>query len=127
MCTNCILAKAPAHHLTSKGYLRIHQARDRNMYLHRWVVRELLEAEQLPEGFEVHHIDYNRRNNCPMNLVLMEGRIHWALAKQSRGFGGRFMSGVNAEVDRLVVEDVAREMEWPIRWVGKGMKHANGD
>lgn len=79
-------------------------------------------VEKLPEGFEVHHIDYNRRNNCPMNLVMMEGRIHWALARRERGEGGRFCgrggsgSGANAEVDRLVVEMVAEEMRWPV-WV----------
>lgn len=31
---------------------------------------------EVPKGFVIHHIDHNKNNNCPTNLVMMTGKEH---------------------------------------------------
>jgi len=40
-------------------------------------------AEHIADGFELHHVDGNEKNNAPNNLVLIEGTDHNRLHRQS--------------------------------------------
>lgn len=44
------------------------------IFTHRKVAKKKYRV--LPEGFEIHHIDHNRENNKPDNLILLHERDH---------------------------------------------------
>jgi hypothetical protein len=45
----------------------------KNVFIHRLVVI-VLKGEEIPEGYEVDHIDRNKRNNSPTNLRVLSHR-----------------------------------------------------
>jgi hypothetical protein len=55
--------------LTSGGRNRVHQ------YEHRAIMEEKLGRKLLPEE-RVHHLDHNKKNNSPENLVVFESCGH---------------------------------------------------
>jgi hypothetical protein len=60
------------------------RGRYRDWYEHRMVVNEATEefcfyGPGIPNGFEVHHIDYNRQHNKRHNLLMLDERIHHAI------------------------------------------------
>lgn len=71
-------------HLNAKGYVRLSTGPLRGQYEHRAVMagmaREFcyypLEANGLPRGFQVEHVDHKRTHNCAENLLLLDARIH---------------------------------------------------
>lgn len=70
------------------------------MAVHRAIVLELLAeswhpfwGDTLPEGYVVHHMDFNPENNpcCGHNFIVMPWQMHSALqAYQPRGPNGRW-------------------------------------
>jgi hypothetical protein len=53
-------------------------------FVHRWVMEAKILHRPLEKGEEVHHIDGDRRNNSPENLVLMTREEHYRLHKHQR-------------------------------------------
>lgn len=70
--------------MNEKGYVRITTGSLRGQYEHRAVMARLarvwcfypLEANGLPRGFHVEHLDHRRTHNCAGNLLLLDARIH---------------------------------------------------
>lgn len=65
------------------GYIRISAGSDRGKYEHRVVMEQVL-GKPIPEGFDVHHVDGNPKNNALRNLLLVESNLH------RPGNGGRY-------------------------------------
>jgi hypothetical protein len=68
---------------TRAGHLRYTSpASLRHRYVHRVVVERLIEEthpltkQLLPHPFEVHHMDYNKENNAPCNLLIVSEAFH---------------------------------------------------
>ena len=55
------------------GYYRATQ-RDKNVSLHRYMY--LKEVWEIPEWYEIHHIDWNKQNNKLSNLVCISKAEH---------------------------------------------------
>lgn len=49
---------------------------------HRWVVEELVLGRQLSVDEVVHHIDFDKRNNNPDNLMVMTRAEHSRLHRK---------------------------------------------
>lgn len=73
--------KDPRTELDENGYLRF---RDSGKPVHRWVMEARILHRTLEKGEEVHHIDGDRRNNDPENLLLMTQEGHYRLHKHQR-------------------------------------------
>ncbi len=65
--------------LTIKGYAswtsRGSRLGIRGLRAHR-LVMESLSGDALSPTFHVHHMDFNKLNNCPLNLLLLDHRLH---------------------------------------------------
>lgn len=83
---------------TRSGHLRYSSPKElRGKYVHRHVIEKLLEETPysirllLPFPYEVHHQNYNKEDNAPSNLIMMEEAFHAKLtADRARDDGGRF-------------------------------------
>ena len=83
---------------TRSGHLRYTSPRSvRGKYVHRVIIETLLHETPyslvllIPWPYEVHHIDYNKENNVPSNLLILDERLHAAVtADRARDDGGRF-------------------------------------
>lgn len=67
--------------VTSKGYVRLTAGPNRFRYEHRVLAESLwreTHGTSLPEGFEVHHLDFCRSHNCPANLLILGPGLHEA-------------------------------------------------
>lgn len=73
------------------GYLEIRSGKHRGRYLH-CVVWETVAGRPLPDGWEVHHQDFNKTNNAPENLIAMPGELHPANSYNRCPYTGRFLS-----------------------------------
>jgi hypothetical protein len=60
----------------SDGYRLIHSEKNGRENLHKSVVKEILNIENIPKGFHIHHRDCNHLNNDPDNLVLLKDSDH---------------------------------------------------
>jgi len=47
-----------------------------------------------PDAFTVHHVDHNKQNNAPANLMLLDKRIHDAISSAHARFRERFRNEV---------------------------------
>jgi hypothetical protein len=56
--------------LNHKGYYRINGGLNRNEYLHR-AVWEKVAGRPIPDGWHIHHQDFNKKHCCPHNLIAM--------------------------------------------------------
>jgi len=75
-------------HRKQRGYPRIkNRGPYRDKLVHRVVVEKLAEEHLtsrphaplfLPEGYEVHHMDFNKMHRCPSNLLILDPSIHRA-------------------------------------------------
>ena|SRR4030042_3768749 len=73
--------KDPRTELDENGYLIFY---DSGKFVHRWVMEAKILHRTLEKGEEVHHIDGDRRNNSPENLLLMTREGHYRLHKHQR-------------------------------------------
>lgn len=77
---------------TGGNYIRIlckgHPRADGHGYVHEQIlVVEKAIGKYLPEGSEIHHVDGNRHNNAPSNLVLCQDRAyHMMLHQRQRAY-----------------------------------------
>lgn len=62
------------------GYL-MHESGGRAVLNHVLVAERAL-GRKLPKGAEVHHVDYNRRNDAPRNLVICDSGAYHRLLHQ---------------------------------------------
>lgn len=86
--------------VTAKGYVRLKRGQYRDWYEHRAVMDAATRewsyyGPGIPEGFHVHHIDYDRAHNCRGNLMLLDAAIHDRLKmpeEDARDESGRYLS-----------------------------------
>jgi len=75
---------------TPAGHLRYSGGPQRGEYVHRAVYLRCLEETPysirllLPFPFEVHHMDYNKENNAPHNLLGIDIKLHSAQTADGR-------------------------------------------
>lgn len=81
---------------TKAGHLRYTSPKEkRGKYVHREVAeRMLLDTPYsirllVPWPYEVHHMDYDKENNRPDNLILLDIRLHSSLTVDCRPRGYR--------------------------------------
>jgi len=96
--------------LSTKGYV-IYTSRKRNSLkrgkkAHVAAIEDLT-GKPFPPGMHVHHMDFDKRNNCPCNLVLMDDALNVSPARRCP-YTGHFMS-----IDLYQERYGAR----PARWV----------
>jgi hypothetical protein len=90
--------------ITEKGYVRLTRGEFRMKYEHRAVAIRLAREffyygpvnGDLPPGWTVHHVDWNKQHNCPSNLILMAIDFHNAAGnlhhrRQERDERGRWL------------------------------------
>jgi hypothetical protein len=76
--------------VNQNGYKQLWTVEHYGKYEHRVVMAELckefcvyeLGGDGLPEGMEVHHMDWNKQHNCPGNLMMVDIAIHRRLNRQ---------------------------------------------
>ena len=99
----------------TRGYRLVRGGRYRNWLLHRAVVDTLLREwnyygwTAIPPGWEVHHIDFDRANCDPFNLLLLEPALHHALQKAAPRcpYTGRYVGRVPYAVfDEAYIEEL---------------------
>jgi len=85
------------------GHLIVKKGRFRDVAVHRAIVTLLLEEKpspvfgnSLPAGFVVHHMDFDKKHNCPHNFILMEHVFHatvsaYGLPRYASGRWGRLI------------------------------------
>ena len=71
----------------TRDYVLVRRKPYRNWLLHRAVVDLLIKEWNpfgwtgIPDGWEVHHIDFVKHHCCPKNLLLLAPEIHHFLQK----------------------------------------------
>lgn len=83
---------------TKSGHLRYSSpSAIRHKYVHRDIIEKLLKETPysirmlVPYPYEVHHMDYDKENNKPCNLLLVSEAFHSKMtADRTRDDGGRF-------------------------------------
>lgn len=71
-------------YIDQKGYFRFINT---GKSVHRWVVEKII-GEKIPQDIIVHHVDGNKLNNDPSNLMLMSNRDHSLLHAWERSNNG---------------------------------------
>ena len=90
----------PGLSMTASGHLRYTSPKElRGQYAHRKIYADLVAETPysirllLPWPYEVHHMDYNKANNRPHNLLGVCESLHSAMtADRPRKLNGRFHS-----------------------------------
>jgi hypothetical protein len=91
MCLQSEMTSGPAHHrwkggkrINQYGYVQFTAGEFRFKLEHRVVVETLSGPlalnRKLRDDEEVHHIDFRRSHNCPINLLLLDKVIHDAIS-----------------------------------------------
>lgn len=83
---------------TASGHLRYSTPKEmKGKYVHRHKVDQMIAETPyslrllIPFPFEVHHMDYNKENNCGCNFLLLPEAFHAMLTAAGRNRdGGRF-------------------------------------
>lgn len=106
------LGRVIGTHVASKGHLRYSAGPHRNKYVHRviaaqcaavWCYYPVNGKDGLPEGWDVHHLDGNPQNNCPVhNLCLMPHSLHAALTQYEVKWRRAYLEGLGNPVDNPI-------------------------
>lgn len=75
--------------------------------MHHWTIWKLsgLTPEDLKaQGLEVHHLDFNSRNPCPYNLLILPRALHLSFRNRTN-LGNR---GIDSLVANMILGDMAR-------------------
>lgn len=96
--------------VTPNGYVRITAGPFRGQYEHRAIAKQLWlisYGTPLPDGKEVHHMDWDRGHNCPSNLLILDAVLHEKHnhCHRVRSDDGRFVPA--SEMPDWVTEEVA--------------------
>lgn len=67
--------------LSRNGYPCISQGKHLT-YLHRLVWE--IHNGQIPEGYQIHHIDHDKKNWQIENLMMVDRKSHWEIHKVAR-------------------------------------------
>ena len=97
----------------SKGYYILSKGEYRNKLLHRVIFEDTY--GKIPEGWDVHHHDFNKLNNDPSNLVALP---HWVHAQlHNRGENNHQWN----EYARIVKDgkNHSGTQQYNIRYLGK--------
>jgi deoxycytidine triphosphate deaminase len=104
----------PLYRDLQRGYEMVYQPLNGHLYpTHRladdWNLRHGIYEEQA--GTHRHHIDFNRRNNCPSNIERMPSSAHIRM-HNSENYGEGFDSAGHGEAIRVSLERRAQSPEW---------------
>lgn len=86
--------------LDDKGYFRF---KDSNILLHRYIYEDNI--GQIKRGDVIHHIDCNKLNNEPWNLIAIPESEHKAILKHSRIPFGDWEKGIKELKDQLGMKE----------------------
>jgi hypothetical protein len=81
--------------------------RNQKNYIKIW---EQHSEKKLPAGYEIHHIDGNRNNNDPVNLLAVTIREHFEIHKKQNDYGAMqalLMRMNRTENENLLLRDCA--------------------
>ena len=101
------------HGKNKKGY-----ADYRNVLVHRLVLSTFLEERNYKDGWEVNHIDYNRKNNCLSNLewCTHEENIRHSICNKpdmngenNPNYGNKKLSKIYSENPKYALEKQSRK------------------
>lgn len=82
----------------AKGYPRLKTGPFKDKYVHR-VVFEQVAGRAVREGFHIHHMDHDKLNFCPCNLLEVQAELHPAREHPRCPWTGRFLT--RRELDKL--------------------------
>ena len=68
-------------HQRTDGYIQITSGPNKGKLLHRLIYEECFGS--IPKGFQVHHIDGDKTNNNPSNLMMLSKSNHHSLHMSS--------------------------------------------
>jgi len=108
----------PLYRSTRRGYEMVYQPINGHLYpTHRlsdeWNLRHQVYADE--PGTHRHHIDHNRRNNCPVNLERKPAAEHIRL-HNSDTYGADFDAFEHGTAIRSALERLAQDPEWVKRF-----------
>lgn len=83
---------------TQSGHIRFSGPKElRGQYQHRKIIEDLVEQTPysvkllLPCPYEVHHMDYNKQNQDPSNLLMVSESLHSVMtADRHKAYNGQF-------------------------------------
>ena len=79
--------KSGVGHITKKGYKKVTiNGKQRGEHLHIWC--SLNGFDKVPYKHDIHHIDHNKLNNNPSNLMLMSKSNHMSLHRAQTAWVG---------------------------------------
>jgi hypothetical protein len=81
-----------------------------NKKLHRYIWEEL--NGNIPEGYVIHHIDFDKENNCIDNLQCMTREEHTALHHQHKTLGVEIRKKISNKL-RKHEDGVPYKYEYP--------------
>ncbi|MEX0778118.1 MAG: HNH endonuclease [Balneolales bacterium] len=64
------------------GYEQFYDSDNQWKFVHREIARVALKYDSIFNGLEVHHMDGNKRNNKPENLIILDIETHKQLHQQ---------------------------------------------
>lgn len=72
----------PKTYYDNNGYLRF---KDSKRLVHRYVYEKKL-GKKIPEKMQIHHLDNNKKNNQPENLIMLTKEDHYRIQEYIKKF-----------------------------------------